>query len=81
MSHDLDHYILDYLRRHPRGGDSLEGIARWWMLRQQVSETVSAVRRELERLAAAGQVRVRRGADGQILYGACPEPARENNPR
>jgi hypothetical protein len=42
MGHDFDHYLLDCLRRLPRGGDALEGIARWWMLRQRVCETLSA---------------------------------------
>jgi hypothetical protein len=70
MGHDFDHYILDCLRRLPRGGDALEGSARWWMLRQRVCETLSAASREWGRPAAAGQMRERRAADGQILDGA-----------
>jgi hypothetical protein len=63
--------ILDYLREHPRAADSLEGIAGWWLLRQQVCETLSAVRQGLERLTADGIVTERRSADGRVLYSLC----------
>ena len=46
--------IVAYLRAHPGAGDSLEGIAEWWVMRQVVRTEVRAVARVLERLAADG---------------------------
>jgi DNA-binding transcriptional regulator PaaX len=71
MKEQPDQRILDYLRQHPRAADSLEGIAGWWLLRQQVCEALSAVRQGLERLTAEGIVTERRGADGRVLYSLC----------
>jgi len=48
--------ILDYLREHPNAMDSLEGIARWWLLRQQVRVDVEAVSRALALLERNGRI-------------------------
>jgi len=66
--------ILDYLEKHPDAGDTLEGTATWWVMQQQVYESVELVRRSLERLKADGLIQECRNLDGRIIYVACPCP-------
>lgn len=60
--------ILNYLEEHPQASDTLEGITRWWILQQQVSESVMVVHRALELLKEEGYVLERKTPDGQTLY-------------
>jgi hypothetical protein len=59
--------ILGYLEEHPHGMDTLEGIAEWWVSRQQIRAHVTTVARVLERLADRGAVEVI-AANGTRLY-------------
>jgi hypothetical protein len=36
--------ILKYLKAQPQAGDTLEGIAKWWLVRQRASESTEVVR-------------------------------------
>lgn len=67
--------ILVYLQEHPGSCDTVEGISRWWLLRQRISESVETVRQALERLAQEGLVCERRTADGQTVYFARTQAA------
>ena len=69
MTHDDDvaAAILGYLEEHPHGMDTLEGIAEWWIARQQIRVNVAAVARVLERLTEGGAVEVV-SANGHRLY-------------
>jgi len=47
---DLVNALVQYLTEHPQASDTLEGIAEWWIMRQQVKfdiDTLSTVLREL----------------------------------
>jgi DNA-binding MarR family transcriptional regulator len=70
MSKDnvVSQHILDYLKQHPQANDTLEGLARWWMLRQQVSNSVTDVKEALDALIEQGLVKKRESPDGRILY-------------
>jgi hypothetical protein len=46
--------ILGYLAEHPQAGDTADGIAQWWILRQKVRLMVGRVNRALELLAERG---------------------------
>ncbi len=46
--------VLAYLAEHPQAMDSAEGIAQWWIMRQQVRESATTVTRVLRRLAEKG---------------------------
>ena len=46
--------ILAYLAEHPQAMDSVEGIAQWWIMRQQVRVTAKTVTRVLRGLAEKG---------------------------
>jgi hypothetical protein len=70
--------ILAYLREHPGAGDTVEGISRWWVLRQRINESVDAVRLALGQLEKEGLVCPRKMADGQTVYFA---DAQAGNPQ
>ena len=46
--------ILGYLAEHPRAMDTVEGIAQWWIMRQQIRVTATTVARVLRQLAERG---------------------------
>ncbi len=72
MDEEIARRILDYLRKHPKAGDTLEGIAKWWMLRQRLTESLEVVDQALRRLKAQGLIFERRGADARAVYVARP---------
>ena len=63
--------ILGYLERNPDAGDSLEGVARWWLLQQRIHTAVEDVQRALDRLVRLGLVARRKTTPhGPVLYTA-----------
>lgn len=69
--------IARYLAEHPAAADSVEGIRRWWLMRQRFEEAAMQVERALARMEAAGQVRRQVLPDGTVIYSAIqPRPAR-----
>jgi len=46
--------VLGYLSEHPQATDTLEGIAEWWVMREQVRVDVKLLERVLHRLAEQG---------------------------
>jgi Fe2+ or Zn2+ uptake regulation protein len=51
---ELAEAILQYLAEHPHAMDTLEGIAEWWLMRQQVRVQVNALARVLRQLTEQG---------------------------
>lgn len=64
--------ILQYLHEQPQASDTLEGVAKWWMMRHQVNESVMLTRQALDYLVAAGCVVERKSRDGRMLYSLPP---------
>jgi len=60
--------ILGYLRKNRMAGDTVEGIAKWWMMRQRLTETTETIHRVLQRLNSAGLIHEHRTPNGEILY-------------
>ena len=48
--------IEHYLAAHPRAADSLEGITRWWLMRQRIHYELSLVEAALRHLCRKGVV-------------------------
>ena len=46
--------ILGYLAEHPHAMDTPEGIAEWWLMRQQVRVSVTTLMKVLQRLTEKG---------------------------
>ena len=64
----LEMRILDYLQTHQQAGDTLEGIASWWLASERIDESVVRVKRSLDNLKSKGAVRERKLPDGKSLY-------------
>jgi hypothetical protein len=60
--------VREYLEAHPQACDTIEGIARWWVMSQQIDDTMMAVGKALEELKASGYVREERKTDGRVFY-------------
>ena len=46
--------ILGYLAEHPQASDTAQGIAQWWIIRQQARVSATAVSRALRELTEKG---------------------------
>lgn len=60
--------IAAYLRERGQVADTLEGIARWWILRQRLHEGQRKVEQAMDYLCAQGLVSIRQLPDGAVLY-------------
>ena len=64
---ELCEALLDYLREHPRGMETMEGIAEWWIPRHQVRVELASLGRALRRLERLGLIEELRVGEG-LLY-------------
>ena len=55
---ELTSAVLGYLAENPRAMDTLEGIAEWWIARQQIRVEVTMLARVLRRLTERGLLEV-----------------------
>jgi DNA-binding IclR family transcriptional regulator len=55
---ELASAVLRYLAENPRAMDTLEGIAEWWIARQQIRVEVTTLARVLRRLTECGLLEV-----------------------
>ena len=60
--------IIDYLRKNPNAGDSLEGVMNWWLSQRNKKPDVAEIEQVLEQLIAEGSVRKVSLVGGTILY-------------
>lgn len=60
--------ILKYLDKRPEAGDTLEGIATWWLRQQQIDESVELIRQAIQELKAGGVISEQKTAHGATLY-------------
>ena len=65
---EISRMILDYLRRNPAAGDTLEGIARWWLEFEKIETSVNDVANVLESLVEQGRVRIIERKGGNAAY-------------
>lgn len=67
---ELAEEIATYLRERPQVADTVEGIARWWIMRQRLQESERRVALAMEYLCDQGVVNARQLPDGELLYSA-----------
>lgn len=60
--------IAAYLHDREQVADTLEGIARWWIMRQRLQEGQRKVAQAMDYLCAQGLVTTRKLPDGVVLY-------------
>lgn len=64
---ELAKAILEYVAEHPDAQDTAEGIASFWVLRQEVKEDVEDVLSVLRELTQSGQLEENKRG-GSVLY-------------
>ena len=60
--------IFSYLQTNSEAGDTMEGIVKWWVLRQQLNESLTVVQQALDKLKAEGVITERQGTDRRVIY-------------
>ena len=60
--------ILSYLEQNPDAGDTLEGIATWWLEHQRVEQVVDEVVEALDYLLKKKEIRVFKLQSGSSFY-------------
>lgn len=64
---DLADEILRYLQNHPNAVDTVEGIAKWWVWRQRITELVNRVQLALDYLVEQRSL-ITREVAGKVVY-------------
>ena len=59
--------ITEYFRANPNAGDTVEGIANWWVAQQRLKNSTSLVQKALEFLVQKGELR-KRVFNGREIY-------------
>jgi Fe2+ or Zn2+ uptake regulation protein len=71
--------ILAYLAEHPDASETLDGIAEWWLMRQQIRANVTTLATALRRLTERGVLEeVQVGSTRH--YRLKSRPSRDNMP-
>lgn len=65
IAREIRRYLLD----HPNAADSLEGIAHWWLVRQQVEFSVEKVKMALDYLVRNDLISKSTTVGGEVVYG------------
>ena len=65
--------IVDYLRKNPGAGDTLEGISKWWLNFEKIDVTVAEVSGVLEALIKEGMVEKQVMPGDETIYKICKE--------
>ena len=60
--------ILRYLRSHTEAGDTLEGIAQWWLLREWAERRLHDVEHAIDLLVEAGLVKKKMRSGQEARY-------------
>lgn len=60
--------IMNYLRKHPDAGDTLEGITKWWLQLEKIDESVKDVSIVIEGLIKKGLVKKEELQGGKAYY-------------
>ena len=60
--------IVRYLESHPEAADGLEGIAKWWIPKQQYIESNEKVHKALNYLIEKGIISRKTLSDGSDIY-------------
>ena len=70
--------ILNYLNRRTAAGDTLVGIARWWLPRQRIEVVTEEVKAALDELILRRLVIPDQGTDGHLCYWSKNNPHRKS---
>lgn len=65
---ELTRKILNYFRENPDAGDTLEGIANWWLDQAEPGYSLEEVAKALDTLLQKGYIRVIKSTSGLTIY-------------
>lgn len=65
---DVANAISRYLASRPNASETVDGVAKWWLLRQRYEDSVETVQRALEFLEAKGEVVRLPLSGGVVMY-------------
>lgn len=68
LKNELAQRILGYLRKCPNAGDTLEGIANWWLESERVDHATEEVAKALEVLLENGLIARTKYENGTVVY-------------
>jgi hypothetical protein len=68
LSQNSSELVMDYLQKNLEAGDTLEGIANWWLERERIEQVVDEVAAVLEELVKKGNIQVVRTPGGVSVY-------------
>ncbi len=60
--------IKRYIKNRPNAGDSLEGIATWWLRQQRTEDNLQLVEKAVTMLLTQGVIEKRTSPAGKGLY-------------
>ena len=64
----ISELILNYLRKNPDAGDTVEGISNWWLEMERIDYTIDSVKDALKVLLKNGTVKEHKSREGTIIY-------------
>jgi hypothetical protein len=68
---EISRKILDYLKKHPNAGDTLEGITMWWLDFERIDRSVDEIAEILNKMAEKGEIeKFHRDAGNKIIFRA-----------
>ncbi len=65
---DIAIMILNYLRKNPDAGDTLEGISKWWLNREMIESSVDDVSGVIEKLIKEGKIQRQVTSEKKAIY-------------
>jgi Fe2+ or Zn2+ uptake regulation protein len=65
---EISEQILRYLQMNPDSGDTIEGIAKYWLEFERIDQSVDEVRDALESLVDKGLIIKLVAQDGKPIY-------------
>ncbi|MEJ2454148.1 MAG: hypothetical protein P8103_08340 [Candidatus Thiodiazotropha sp.] len=60
--------VQAYLERHPHAADTLEGVVKWWLMRQRYDQAEGLVGKALNMLEHDGLIAKATTSDGRTIY-------------
>ncbi len=65
---DIANAIRRYISSRPNASETVEGVARWWLLRQRYEDSLEVVQEALNYLESEGKVTRLKIPGGKIVY-------------
>ena len=64
--------IMMYLQQRPMASDTLDGIAHWWLVQQEIEKNIDQVKQALEQLTDEGKISAKMNANSNVIYSLNP---------